>query len=122
MLMPGDSTFSLTSRGDLVAGGVWDGGRLRPIDLALGTSNPWFSLWTDRTAIDLFAAGGNLTPSIQLGEAGSLISPNAMAAATGARFVYPAILRAAAPSGSIYAGLSAVRQQDKPLLLRCACT
>ncbi|WP_211908377.1 filamentous hemagglutinin N-terminal domain-containing protein [Tardiphaga alba] len=115
MLMPGDSTFSLTSRGDLVAGGVWDGGRLPSIDPAVRGSNPWFSLWTDRTSIDLFAAGGNLTPSIQLGEAGSEIAPNAMAGATGARFVYPAILRAAAPSGSIYAGASAVRQGGKPL-------
>ncbi|WP_416384152.1 hypothetical protein, partial [Pseudomonas aeruginosa] len=23
----------------------------------------WFSLWTAHTSIDLFAAGGNLTPS-----------------------------------------------------------
>ncbi|MFA7387947.1 MAG: hypothetical protein WCZ87_09830, partial [Thiohalobacteraceae bacterium] len=112
MLMPGDSVFSLTARDDLVLGGIWDGGRLTSIDPVVADKNAWFSLWTDRTAIDLFAAGGHLTPSIQAGEAASTIAPNPMAGATAGRFVYPAILRAAAPNGSIYMGISAVRQQN----------
>ncbi|MEU7656867.1 hypothetical protein AB0C41_33165, partial [Micromonospora taraxaci] len=67
MVMPGDATFSLTSRDDLVLSGVRDGGRTVGIDSNTSQTNAWFTLWTDRTAIDLFAAGGNLTPSTQLG-------------------------------------------------------
>ncbi|WP_162949690.1 filamentous haemagglutinin family protein, partial [Pseudomonas aeruginosa] len=67
----------------------------------------WFSLWTAHTSIDLFAAGGNLTPSTQLVEAtnaipmaGRNLSPS------DGRFIYPSIVRAAAPEGSIYLGPS----------------
>ncbi|WJH41202.1 filamentous hemagglutinin family protein [Aliirhizobium terrae] len=120
MLMPGDSTFSLAARGDLVLGGVRDGGRTNSIDpnIVDATGNllaPWFTLWTDRTAIDLFAAGGDLTPSTQLGQtsgSGDGITPQADTGATGGRFVYPSILRAAAPAGSIYMGPSAVYQNS----------
>ncbi|MBB4200033.1 hypothetical protein GGD83_003860 [Rhodoblastus sphagnicola] len=72
------------------------------------SSAPWFSLWTANTAIDLFSAGGNLTPSTQLGETGLGNSPVDSVGATAGRFVYPSILRAVAPSGSIYLGASAV--------------
>lgn len=66
VLVPGDSTFSLASQGDLVLGGVGDPGRV-----ALRNATPFtidgapfqgglssFSLWTDHTAINLFSAGG----------------------------------------------------------------
>ncbi|OYU91198.1 MAG: hypothetical protein CFE29_06780 [Bradyrhizobiaceae bacterium PARB1] len=108
MVMPGDATFSLTSRDDLVLSGVRDGGRTVGIDSNTSQTNAWFTLWTDRTAIDLFAAGGNLTPSTQLGQIGGTNSPDPDTGLTGLRFVYPATLRAAAPSGSIYMGGSAV--------------
>lgn len=121
MLMPGDSTFSLTARGDLVLSGVRDAGRTNSIDPnaiddATGYQlTPWFTLWTDRTAIDMFAAGGNLTPSTQLGYtygSGDGITPYPNAGATAGRFVYPSILRAVAPAGSIYLGPSAVYQNS----------
>ncbi|CAI8790534.1 filamentous haemagglutinin family protein [Pseudomonas sp. IT-P395] len=122
VLIPGDSAMSLNTRGDLVLGGAADPGRVR-----LQNSTPFttddgvvhdggglsgFSLWTDHTAIDLFSAGGNLTPSTQLGETtgqGPVTARNT--SPTDGRFVYPSILRAVAAQGSIYAGPSAVYSQ-----------
>ncbi|MFJ3047929.1 filamentous hemagglutinin family protein [Herbaspirillum chlorophenolicum] len=118
MLMPGDATFNLTSRDDLVLAGVRDAGRTASIDPNTGRTLPWFTLWSNRTAIDLFAAGGNLTPSTQLGQgSGSQVSftPDADTGATAGRFYYPSILRAAAPSGSIYMGASAVKKDELAL-------
>ncbi len=93
-LLPGDSTFTLTARGDLVVGGVIEATRRETVDQGLNAPLiPWFSLWSDRTAIDLFAAGGNLTP----GNAKLKIS------GTNTDLSYPSILRAVAPSGSLYA-------------------
>jgi len=122
VLIPGDSGMSLSTRGDLVLGGAADPGRVR-----LQNSTPFttddgvvhagggltgFSLWTDHTAIDLFSAGGNLTPSTQLGDVtgqGPVTGRNT--SPTDGRFVYPSILRAVAAQGSIYAGPSAVYSQ-----------
>ncbi|WP_285961693.1 filamentous haemagglutinin family protein [Pseudomonas tohonis] len=119
VLVPGDATISLDARGDLVLGGAADAGRTdarnwQPVDLDGGKSigRSWFSLWTDHTAIDLFSAGGNLTPSTQVGElaAGSSDSVRDRMdfSATDGRFVYPSILRAVAPGGSLYYGPSAL--------------
>ncbi|BCG25060.1 hypothetical protein TUM18999_32510 [Pseudomonas tohonis] len=119
VLVPGDATISLGARGDLVLGGAADAGRTdarnwQPVDLDGGKSigRSWFSLWTDHTAIDLFSAGGNLTPSTQVGElaAGSSDSVRDRMdfSATDGRFVYPSILRAVAPGGSLYYGPSAL--------------
>ena len=98
----GDGTATLRSRGDLVLSGADDAGRTQqqnttPYSLVAdgvrtdfaGGGYSWFSLWTGRTAVDLFAAGGNLTP-VLLGER--------------ARREYPATLRATAAQGSIYYG------------------
>lgn len=119
VLVPGDATIGLDARGDLVLGGAADAGRTdarnwQPVDLDGGKSigRSWFSLWTDHTAIDLFSAGGNLTPSTQVGElaAGSSDSVRDRMdfSATDGRFVYPSILRAVAPGGSLYYGPSAL--------------
>ncbi len=95
LLLPGDAVFTLATRGDLVVGGVIDGTRREISDQDLGKPAPaWFSLWSDRTAIDLFAAGGDLTP----GNA-KMLRP----AANASDISYPSILRAVAPSGSLYA-------------------
>ncbi|KAI3488925.1 hypothetical protein L1887_46955 [Cichorium endivia] len=76
-----------------------------------GGGSTWFSLWTSNTAIDLFSAGGNLTPSTQISDpkAGDVNSPlaNANSSTTDGRFVYPSILRALAAQGSLYLGVSA---------------
>ena len=71
-LYAGDSAFRLRSLGDLAIEKADDPGRA-PMPLSMpyvqanGTpgaygANTWFSLWTANTAIDLFSAGGNLTP------------------------------------------------------------
>ncbi|WP_152535493.1 filamentous haemagglutinin family protein [Bradyrhizobium sp. Ai1a-2] len=105
-LVLGDAATSFSARGDLVLGqadnaglagarGIGAGAQnMTPYTITnaggttffAGGGNTWFSLWTDHTAIDLFAAGGNLTPV-------TAVSPD-----------YPGTLRAAAPEGSIYYG------------------
>jgi filamentous hemagglutinin family protein len=122
MVIPGDATISLNTRGDLVLGGAADAGRTTMLNDSnfksggtdyRGTS--WFSLWTDHTAIDLFSAGGNLTPSTQLGQVGSANQPltGIDSSATDGRFVYPAILRATAAGGSMYYGMSALSESTR---------
>ncbi|MCU1774682.1 filamentous hemagglutinin family protein [Pseudomonas sp. 13B_3.2_Bac1] len=118
VLIPGDSGMRINTRGDLVLGGAVDPGRVQlqnatPLFDSDGTVSKGgllsgFSLWTAHTAIDLFSAGGNLTPSTQLAETdtnGPLTGHNT--SPTDSRFVYPSILRAVAAQGSIYAGSSA---------------
>ncbi|TKJ71361.1 hemagglutinin [Pseudomonas koreensis] len=119
VLIPGDSGMSLSTRGDLVLGGAGDPGRVglfnaTPLlddngNIRTGGILSGFSLWTDHTAIDLFSAGGNLTPSTQLAEADANLTPvsGANSSPTDGRFVYPSILRAVAAQGAIYAGPSA---------------
>ncbi|WP_058049628.1 filamentous haemagglutinin family protein [Janthinobacterium sp. Ant5-2-1] len=110
ILVPGDSGVRIDARGDLVLGGTADAGRVKQ----LGNGSPfnyqgvkrqgegwsWFSLWTPATAIDLFSAGGNLTPTSawMQSEMGDNHAP------TDARFVMPSVLRAVAASGSLYYG------------------
>ncbi|WP_329859235.1 filamentous haemagglutinin family protein [Stenotrophomonas hibiscicola] len=72
VLVLGDSTAQLQARGDVVLGSAADPGRVPVANFntivlddgsrASGTS--WFSLWTPRTALDLFSAGGNLSPGL----------------------------------------------------------
>ncbi len=123
VLIPGDSGMRLSTRGDLVLGGAADPGRVQlqnstPFTDANGVVHAGgglsaFSLWTDHTAIDLFSAGGNLTPSTQLAETDSQGTvPNLNTSPTDGRFVYPSILRAVAGQGSIYAGASATFSEN----------
>ncbi|QTD30979.1 filamentous haemagglutinin family protein [Pseudomonas fluorescens] len=124
VLIPGDSGMRLSTRGDLVMGGAVDPGRVR-----LQNSSPFtdadgvyhaggglagFSLWTDHTAIDLFSAGGNLTPSTQLAETTPTVVTGLNTSPTDRRFVYPSILRAVAAQGSIFAGPSAAYGSGNP--------
>lgn len=119
VLIPGDSGMRLNTRGDLVLGGAADPGRV-----LLQNSTPFttpdgvvhagggltgFSLWTDHTAIDLFSAGGNLTPSTLMAETlnNSSIVSGSNTSPTDNRFVVPSMLRAVAGQGSIYVGPSA---------------
>lgn len=61
-LMLGDATANLSTRGDLVLAGTGDPGRVSTENTQAfsyngtdyGNGTTWFSLWTDRTAIDLF--------------------------------------------------------------------
>ncbi|UGY05985.1 filamentous haemagglutinin family protein [Bradyrhizobium quebecense] len=76
LVMPGDGSVSIVTRGDLVLGGAGDAGMATPVDLngiaytvrntdgtttlmSGGQSN--FTLWTPATAINLYAAGGDAT-------------------------------------------------------------
>ncbi|WP_208227043.1 filamentous haemagglutinin family protein [Brenneria izadpanahii] len=118
VLMLGDAVATLLTRGDLVVSGSGDPGRVTlPVSMPYAQNGGapqsggygWFSLWTDNTAINLFSAGGDLTPSVQLGDV-SNASPIAgrNTSPTDGRFVWPAQLSAAAPGGSLYLGPSAL--------------
>ena len=107
VLVVGDAAASLSARGDVVLDGVSDAGRLAArnslvFDDKLGGGTSWYTLWTGNTAIDLFSAGGNVTPiSAQhyaaSAQEGLLGNDSLVVAAT-----YPAQFSAVAASGSIY--------------------
>jgi filamentous hemagglutinin family protein len=114
VIVPGDATVSLSTRGDLVLASVGDAGRLKQMNATpyiptldgvlapqSGGGYSWFSLWTNKTALNLFSAGGNLTPTTQ-----SIPQSNTadVGGATDSRFVYPGTLRAVAASGNVYYG------------------
>ena len=104
-LVPGDATFSVATLGDQVVQDVADPGRVTafnatPFTGAAGEQGygySWFSLWTPRTALDLFSAGGNMTP---------LTAP--VGTDTDLAIVYPSIVRVAAANGSLYYGKTIV--------------
>lgn len=106
-LVPGDATFSLATAGDLVVQDVLDPGRVEVANRSAftrgtqsGDGESWFTLWTAHTAIDLFSAGGNLTPNVS-------------GTATDLAIVYPSILRATAAGGNLYYGKAAhISQSD----------
>ena len=109
-VVTGDGSVALRSLGDLVLSGVGDAGRVRQSrfkntsDENAAEHATRFSLWRPNTAIDLFAAGGNLLPLDSARGA-----PNLADTTQGdtARFFLPPTLRATAASGSIYYGSSA---------------
>ncbi|MNX03950.1 Heme/hemopexin-binding protein precursor [compost metagenome] len=110
VLVLGDAGARLDARGDLVLGTVTDPGRVPQFNNGTpfsvdGTAYQdggwsWFSLWTPSTAVDLMAAGGNLTPSLAMLDRNTRTD----AQATDGNHVYPSVLRATAASGSIYYG------------------
>ena len=118
VLVPGDAGVRIDTRGDLVLGGVGDAGRVTQVNNGTpftaqgvahdGEGYSWFSLWTPSTAIDLFSAGGNLTPSTAWMD--DRASTNQ--ASAGGRFVLPSQLRAVAASGSLYYGNSSLGGKD----------
>ncbi|WP_231502534.1 filamentous haemagglutinin family protein [Herbaspirillum sp. RV1423] len=125
ILVPGDATFNLSSRGDQVINSAIDPGRVSQVSatpltaivpdpndptksLPTGSGTSWFSLWTKNTALNLFSAGGNLSPIMPV--TGSDLS-----------IVYPGSLSAVAASGSLYYGLAGTTSNNNlvltPLLL-----
>ncbi|MBR1218972.1 filamentous hemagglutinin family protein [Bradyrhizobium sp. U87765 SZCCT0131] len=95
--VPGDGTVAVRTRGSLVMETIDDAGRAsqrQNTDAGGQQGSTWFTLWTDRTAVDLFAAGGDLTP----------LSPNQGFGGVGmtTTTVLPAILDATAARGNIY--------------------
>lgn len=112
VLMPGDSAVRLDSRGDLVVQEVGDPGRVPVFNRTpfqgrdgtryQGNGNSWFSLWQANTSVDLFSAGGDLTPVIA-----PTASTGVNLSTDGVRIFYPTALRATAANGSLYYGSSA---------------
>lgn len=106
----GDATSYLGTRGDLVLGTSDDAGRAKQYNSAafsyggadyLAGGVSWFTLWTANTAIDLFSAGGDLSPTQQPAMNGVM--------ATDGHFVYPSTLRAVAASGNIFYGVPVIQ-------------
>lgn len=127
VLAPGDSVFNLNTSGDLVHAGVGDPGRTEGVAVqevydADGNRvaiESWFTLWSDRTAIHLFSAGGGLVAGTQLGEFYSTVSSRAGGGALNLspdmyRYVYPSIVHMTAGGGNIYAGAAAVAVAGSP--------
>jgi filamentous hemagglutinin family protein len=125
-LMLGDATASLSTRGDLVLAGTGDPGRISTENTqafsyngsSYGAGFSWFSLWTERTAIDMFSAGGSLTPSLQTGSLGRNGSGTPLQglnySSSDGRFIFPAKLGVVAANGSIYLGPSALGSGPGP--------
>lgn len=111
----GDATAQLQTRGDLVLGGAADPGRVPVANYtdmlldngrhAAGTS--WFSLWTANTALDLFSAGGSLAPSLAgtMHFSGSNVRPEQIRVVAAMDYLnywlYPSRFSAVAASGDI---------------------
>ena len=113
VIVAGDATARLGARGDLVLGGAGDAGRMYQFAASPftqqgvtqpGGANTWFTLWTERTAVDLFAAGGAVTPFAAAHFDGSASKDYAQFSASSyaGAFAYPARFAAVAASGSIY--------------------
>jgi hypothetical protein len=102
VLVIGDGNAALSARDDVVLSGVGDPTREAQQNSPALPS--WFSLWTSRTAVSLFAAGGNVVPIVQGASAssGSVVASSINAPATDNRYVYPPSLTVVAASGSIY--------------------
>ncbi|MGW8304735.1 MAG: filamentous hemagglutinin family protein [Achromobacter pulmonis] len=114
-LLLGDAVASLDTRGDLVLADAPDPGRVRQINTSPytqgslskgGGAESWFTLWTPATAIDLFSAGGNVTPlttNNTYKPGTDLLTEDSTR--TGARrqisYVYPARLGVTAAGGDI---------------------
>ncbi|MBJ2248146.1 filamentous haemagglutinin family protein [Pseudomonas haemolytica] len=125
-LMLGDATANLSTRGDLVLAGAGDPGRVSTENNQAfsyngkdyGNGTTWFSLWTERTAIDLFSAGGSLTPSVQSVSlsAGGSTEPlkGQNYSSSDGRFIFPSKLGGVAANGSIYLGASALGSGPQP--------
>ncbi|MFD4837394.1 filamentous hemagglutinin family protein [Achromobacter sp. NPDC058515] len=131
-LVLGDATAWIDTRGDLVLAGVSDPGRVTQVNSspyqragqaqpATGGGDGWFTLWTPATAVNLFSAGGNLTPMTVSNSRfpGDELKPEFTEIGSQGRsyFVYPSILRAVAASGNIMLAPNAAEDANPTLLL-----
>ncbi|MFC7379186.1 filamentous haemagglutinin family protein [Brevundimonas sp. GCM10030266] len=113
LLMLGDSAANLSTRGDLVLGGVGDPGRVwqatsqawsSATESEAGGGASWLSLWTSNTAVNLFSAGGDLMPMSMSGTPVSSWNIRTEAFGNKQTIIYPSILRAVAAGGDIRMG------------------
>jgi hypothetical protein len=124
-LMPGDSTFTINARGDLVLDGVGNPGIVQnmanstPVNFPQAGlvslpngGNTDFSLWTSTSGINLFSAGGDVAPvgsNLAITNQLSNTSQNA----TGP--YYPPNLSAISQNGNIYLGSTATELTPSPI-------
>ncbi len=116
VVVPGDGTVDIETRGTLVLAGVGDAGRIGEPNI---TSVPgvatdfmtWFSLWTSETAINLFSAGGNLTPNTAAQNPGA----NDESTDSGRLFL-PPTLDLTAASGDMYFDQTATSGSNSGLM------
>nr|WP_198087960.1 filamentous haemagglutinin family protein [Variovorax sp. E3] len=120
-LVPGDAAFYVQTLGDLALGTAADPGRGdTPNSSAFsvngvgysGGGQGWFSLWTDRSAINLVSAGGHLTPGMSALQSNGRLRT----APDDAWVVYPSVFRAAALTGSLFYGSAAVQSTQPDFL------
>lgn len=113
LLMLGDSAANLSTRGDLILGGVGDPGRVwqatsqawsSATEKEAGGGVSWLSLWTPNTAVNLFSVGGDLMPMSMSGTSARTRNIPFEAIGSKSTIVYPSILRAMAPGGDIRMG------------------
>lgn len=119
MLMQGDSTATIASRGDLVLGGTGDPGLVETAyysdtgGASVGGQS-WFSLWTDSTAVDVLSAGGNLAFDTRASESvanyQNHVTTNWDYGKNGGWYLLPGNASAVAAEGSIYYGTSSAYQ------------
>src|SRR6202022_4188377 len=67
--------------------------------------NSWFSLWTPSTAINLFSAGGNLTPNglrLDIGGSTPISAGGDIGVTDNGRLLLPGSFSAVAAQGNIY--------------------
>ena len=129
VVMPGDSVVNVNTLGPLVLGGVGDPGRVglsykQPVTGAVTQGDSWFSLWTERTALNLFSVGDDVIPGTQMNEtelsnAGAARS-DINAGADGSRLIYPGQTQLVSAAGNIYFGGAAAGARGQsiyPLVL-----
>lgn len=100
MLALGDSRATINTRGDLIVLHATDPGALDPgaeFDSPPSIGGTAFSLWTDRTSIDLFSAGGSVAPISSNYQPG----PSANYTSTYRNNPYPPALSATAAGGNV---------------------
>jgi hypothetical protein len=128
VLMLGDAIANVQSAGDLVLSGAGDPGRVAsplssPFDYQgssfLSGGQTWFSLWTANTAVNLFSAGGNLTPSTLFIDGGRLDGGLNLGSTNGV-FSAPPTLRAVAADGNIFYGPLNVQNQGQGTVMELA--
>ena len=101
---PGDGVLRVRTMGDAVMGGLLDPGRVgvraetqASFNGADGSAATWFTLWTGRTAVDLYSAGANVSPfGGRSGDGGGVFDVANISQ------VIPAHVGVVAASGSIY--------------------
>ncbi|SAI30975.1 Filamentous haemagglutinin family outer membrane protein [Bordetella ansorpii] len=126
-LILGDATAWLDTRGDLVLGAAGDAGRVRQpntspyrlvgqADPVIGGGEGWFSLWTPSTSVNLFSAGGNLTPMTANNAFRTSDVNEESAPGSQVYYVYPSQLRAVAAGGDIMLASLNVANYDSLML------